>query len=54
MFLEAAVRGNARYLVSRDDDLMRDLELAVQMESRGIQVISVQQLLDILSGSVDG
>jgi putative PIN family toxin of toxin-antitoxin system len=54
MFLEAAVRGNARYLVSRDDDLKRDLELAAQMESRGIQVISVQQLLDILSGSVDG
>jgi len=40
--------------VSRDDDLKRDLELAAQMESRGIQVISVQQLLDILSGSVDG
>jgi predicted nucleic acid-binding protein len=31
MFLEAAVRGNARYLVSRDDDLKRDLELVAQM-----------------------
>ena len=36
MFLEAAVRGNARYLVSRDDDLKRDLELVAQMESRGV------------------
>jgi putative PIN family toxin of toxin-antitoxin system len=54
MFLEAAVRGNARYLVSRDDDLKRDFELMAQMESRGIQVVSVQQFLDILSGSTDG
>ena len=51
MFLEAAVRGNARYLVSRDDDLERDFELVAQMESRGIQVVSVQQFLDILSGN---
>jgi len=54
MFLEAAVRGNARYLVSRDDDLKRDLELVAQMEGRGVQVVSVQQFLDILSGSADG
>jgi Predicted nucleic acid-binding protein, contains PIN domain len=54
MFLEAAVRGNARYLVSRDDDLKRDLELVAQMASRGIEVVSVQQFLDILSGSADG
>jgi predicted nucleic acid-binding protein len=54
MFLEAAVRGNAHYLVSRDDDLKRDLELVAQMASRGIEVVSVQQLLDILSGSTDG
>ena len=54
MFLEAAVRGNARCLVSRDDDLKRDLELVGQREGRGIQVVSVQQFLDILSGSADG
>jgi putative PIN family toxin of toxin-antitoxin system len=51
MFLEAALCGNARYLVSRDDDLKRDPELVAQMESRGIQVVSVQQFLDILGGS---
>jgi putative PIN family toxin of toxin-antitoxin system len=54
MFLEAAVRGNAHYLVSRDGDLKRDLELVAQMASRGIEVVSVQQFLDILSGSADG
>ena len=54
MFLEAALRGNARYLVSRDDDLKRDHELVAQMESRGIQVVSVQQFLDILGGSAGG
>jgi predicted nucleic acid-binding protein len=54
MFLEAAMRGNARYLVSRDDDLKRDLEMVAQMASRGIEVVSVQQFLDILSGSADG
>ena len=37
MFLEADLRGNARYLVSRDDDLKHDLGLVAQMESRGIR-----------------
>jgi putative PIN family toxin of toxin-antitoxin system len=53
IFLETALRGNARYVVTRDDDLKRDPELIAQMESHGIQVVSVQQFLDILSGSVN-
>ena len=53
MLLETALRGNARCLVTRDDDLKRDSELIAQMESRGVQVVSVQQFLDILGGGVD-
>jgi hypothetical protein len=30
------------------------LSLVAQMASRGIEVVSVQQFLDILSGSADG
>jgi predicted nucleic acid-binding protein len=53
MLLETALCGNARFLVTRDDDLKRDPELIAQMQSRGIRVVSVQQFLDILSGGMN-
>ncbi len=49
MVLETAIRGQAQFLVSRDDDLKRDPELIEQMQRHGVQIVSVQQFLDILS-----
>jgi len=49
MVLETAILGRAEYLVTRDDDLKRDLELVQKMAEWGIQVVSVQQFLDRLS-----
>lgn len=49
MVLETAIRGKAHYLVPRDDDLKRDQELIAQMQTYGVQIITVQQFLDILN-----
>lgn len=49
MVLETAILGKAEYLVTRDDDLKRDLELVQKMAEWGIQVVSVQQFLKRLS-----
>lgn len=48
LLLEAALLGQARYLVTRDDDLKRDLELVQRMEEQGIRVVSVRQFLRLL------
>ncbi|MBX3027047.1 putative toxin-antitoxin system toxin component, PIN family [bacterium] len=45
VLLEIAVAGGARYLVTRDDDLKRDLDLVRQMAQSGVQVVSVLQFL---------
>ena len=47
--LEAAISGNARYLVTRDDDLKRDLNLIMVARSRRVRVVSVRQFLSHLS-----
>ena len=47
--LEAATRSNSRYLVTRDDDLKRDLDLIVAARRHGVRVVSVRQFLRILS-----
>jgi putative PIN family toxin of toxin-antitoxin system len=49
MVLETALLGKAGYLVTRDDDIKRDLELVQKMAEWGIQVVSVQQFLNRLS-----
>ncbi len=46
--LETALLGQAGYMVTRDDDLKRDLELIQQMEEQGIQVLSVRQFLKLV------
>jgi predicted nucleic acid-binding protein len=46
--LEAAIAGKAKYLVTRDDDIKRDLDLMRQMKEHGVQVVSVSQLLATL------
>lgn len=47
--LETALLGGARYMISRDDDIKRDLDLVAQMEARGITVLSIQRFLDRFS-----
>jgi putative PIN family toxin of toxin-antitoxin system len=43
--LEAAIVGQAAYLVTRDDDLKRDPALLRHMKAHGVQVVSVSQFL---------
>jgi putative PIN family toxin of toxin-antitoxin system len=43
--LEIAIAGGAQYLVTRDDDVKRDLELIRRMKERGVQVMSVSHFL---------
>lgn len=43
--LEAALAGKAEYLVSRDADLIRDLELIRLFSRRGVKIVTVRQLL---------
>ena len=43
--LETAIVGGATHIVSRDEDITRDLELAVQLEKRGIKAITVSHFL---------
>lgn len=47
--LETAIKGDAHFLVSRDNDLKRDLELIDHLASHGVGVISVAQLLEMLN-----
>lgn len=45
LILETALLGQARYAVSRDDDIKRDLDLIRRLEAHGVIVQSVQQFL---------
>ncbi len=47
--LEAALAGKAEYLVSRDADLIRDLQLIRLLSRRGLKIVTVQQLLNRLA-----
>jgi putative PIN family toxin of toxin-antitoxin system len=47
--LEAAIRGKSQYLVTRDDDLKRDLDLIKAARRRRVRVVSVRQFLRRLS-----
>lgn len=49
LILETAVLGQARYLVSRGDDIKRDVDLIKQMANHGIEVLSTQQFLEHLN-----
>ena len=41
--LEAAIVGKSQYLVTRDDDLKRDLDLIKMARRNGVRVVSVRQ-----------
>jgi len=46
--LEAAIQGRATYVVSRDEDMTRDRDLAQHLRERGIEAITVRRFLDLL------
>lgn len=46
--LETAIRGEAAYLVSRDEDVTRDPHLTEQLRTRGVHTITVQRFIDRL------
>jgi putative PIN family toxin of toxin-antitoxin system len=46
--LETAIRGGAAYLISRDEDMTRDLDLIEELRKRGIQTITVQGFINLL------
>jgi hypothetical protein len=48
IILETAVRGSATFVVSRDEDVTRDLDLIHVLRERGIETITVQRLIDRL------
>ena len=47
--LEAAIHGKTQYLVTRDDDLKRDLDLIKMARRNRVRVVSVRQFLRRLS-----
>lgn len=46
--LETAIRGNATCVVSRDEDVTRDLDLVSHLRERGIEAMTVQRFIDYL------
>ena len=48
IILETAIQGKAAFLVSRDGDMTRDLDLIHALRERGVETITVQRLLDHL------
>ena len=47
--LEAAIRGKSRHLVTRDDDLKRDLDLIKIAQRHRVRIVTVRQFLRHLS-----
>ena len=45
VLLETAIVGGATHIVSRDEDITRDLELLAQLEKRGIKAMTVSRFL---------
>lgn len=51
MVLEIAIIGRATHIVSRDEDLTRDKDLVRELETRGIQIVTVNNfLLELAAG----
>jgi putative PIN family toxin of toxin-antitoxin system len=48
VILETAIRAHASYVVSRDEDMTRDLDLIHHLRERDIETITVQRLIDRL------
>jgi len=52
LILETALLGQAEQMVTRDDDIKRDLELLRWMRGQGITVLSVSQFLELLKREI--
>ncbi len=48
VLLQTAITGGATHIVSRDEDITRDLSLLEQLQARGIQAMTVNRFLDEL------
>jgi putative PIN family toxin of toxin-antitoxin system len=48
VLLETALAGGATYVVSRDEDVTRDLKLVRQFEEQGVQLLTVSRFLSLL------
>lgn len=48
MILETAILGRAEYVVSRDDDIKRDLVLIDELSKYGVEIVTVSKFLKIL------
>jgi putative PIN family toxin of toxin-antitoxin system len=46
--VETAIVGLAAYLVSRDEDLTRDLDLVRVLQAHGVEVLTVARFLELL------
>jgi putative PIN family toxin of toxin-antitoxin system len=53
MFLDAAVTGRADAIVTRDEDLVRDLDVIHQLEERGVRILTVRRFLALLNAEDD-
>lgn len=51
--IETAIEGRARYIVSRDEDLTRDLELVDTLAGFGIEITTVARFLALLDAEAD-
>ena len=49
MILETAILGKTKYLVTRDDDIKRDLVLIDELSKHGVEIITVSQFLTLPS-----
>jgi len=47
--IETAIKGQAKYLVTRDDDMKFDKEVAAFLSQHGVSVISLSKFLSIIS-----
>jgi len=45
IILETALLAQAKYAITRDDDIKRDLDLIAHLQEHGVAVLSVQQFL---------
>lgn len=52
LILETALLGHAHYAVIRDDDIKRDQDLMVHMQTRGVSVLSIQQFMKQLNNNM--
>lgn len=48
LIIETAVKGHATHLVTRDDDVKRDMKVVSFLKERGITVLSVAEFLKLL------